>query len=107
MKKLCKVLPNTQETKVYLESLPKIYLVACWAKYGVMEFPFAGRYKYDKFRSYKEVPLVYNYDDRNGTEDAYFLIPITFTTSGIIASWTFDRDEAYRIAEKKNKETKR
>lgn len=107
MKKLCKVLPNTQETKAYLNSLPKIYLVVCWAKWGVIDFPFTGKFKHDKFRAHKEVPLVYQYDDHNGTDDSYYLRPITYTTTGAIDSWTLDRDEAYRIAEKKNKETKR
>lgn len=103
-KRLHKVLPNTQETKEYLDSLPKIYLVVCWAKYGVDEFPFTGEYKDDKFRGIKKVPLVYQYDDHNGTDDSYYLRPITYTTTGAINSWTLDRDEAYRRAEVKNNE---
>ena len=104
--KLRKILPNNTETKEYLNSLPKIYLIACWAKWGVIDFPFTGKFKNDKFRAHKEVPLVYQYDDHNGTDDNYYLRPITYTTTGAIDSWTLDRDEAYRIAEKKNKETK-
>ena len=102
--KLSKILPNTQETKEYLDSLPKVYLVACWAKWGVMDFPFSGKYKYDSFRAHKKVPLVYQYDDHNGTDDSYYLRPITYTTTGIINSWTLDKDEAYRRAEDKNNE---
>ena len=104
MKRLRKVLPNTQETKKYLDSLPKIYLVACWAKYCVMEFPFTGESGYDKFRAKKYVPIVYQYDDHNGTDDSYYLRLITETTTGAINGWTLDRDEAYRRAEVKNNE---
>lgn len=39
-----KILENTIETREYLNSLPKIYMVARWAGYGVQEFPFAGKY---------------------------------------------------------------
>lgn len=38
-----KILENTAETREYLESLPKIYMIARWAGYGVREFPFAGK----------------------------------------------------------------
>ena len=104
MKRLRKVLPNNEKTKKYLDSLPKIYLVACWAKYGVMEFPFTRESGYDKFRAKKYVPLVYQYDDHNGTDDSYYLRLITETTTGAINGWTLDRDEAYRRAEVKNNE---
>lgn len=98
-----KVLPNTPEVKDYLKSLPKIYLVACWASYGVMEFPFANAYKYSD-RADKEAPLVWQHDDCNGTCDLFFLRSIVDTTTGFINRWTFDKDEAEEIAEKKNKE---
>ena len=39
-----KVLKNTLKTKKYLDKLPKIYLIACWASYGILEFPFTGKY---------------------------------------------------------------
>lgn len=97
-----KVLPNMLEVKDYLKSLPKIYLVACWASYGVMEFPFANAYKYSK-RADKEAPLVWQHDDCNGTCDLYFLRSIVDTTSGSINCWTFDKKEAEEIAENKNK----
>ena len=31
-----------------VESLPKIYLVGYWARYGVMEYPFANKYYVQK-----------------------------------------------------------
>ena len=39
-----KVLNNTKETKEYLNSLPKVYIAACWAGWGVAGFPFSGKY---------------------------------------------------------------
>ena len=100
MKRLRKVLPNNEKTKKYLDSLPKIYLVACWAKYGVMEFPFSGKYK-DKEHLQ---PLVWQYDDLNGTSDNWYLKSIEDTTTGSIYLWTFSKEDAYRIAKKKNVE---
>ena len=92
MKRLRKVLPNNEKTKKYLDSLPKIYLVACWAKYGVMEFPFSGKYK-DKEHLQ---PLVWQYDDLNGTSDNWYLKSIEDTTTGSIYLWTFSKEDAYR-----------
>ena len=40
-----KHLPYNQKTKDKLAKLPKIYLVACWASYGTLEFPFPIKYK--------------------------------------------------------------
>ena len=57
-----KVLNDTKETKEYLNSLPKVYIAACWAGWGVAGFPFSGKY-YRTFESisirtvYKEISL--------------------------------------------------
>lgn len=95
-----KVLANCKETKEYLNSLKKIYLVACWAGYGVMEFPFSGKYK---DREHLQ-PLVWQYDDFNGVLDNYYLRPIEDTTTGSIYLWTFSKKDAWRIAKQKNAE---
>ena len=80
-----KVLLNTPETKNYLESLPRVYIAACWAGWGVRDFPFSGKYA-DKE---KTIPLVWDYYDFNGAADEWHLIPINQTTTGIIAGWSF------------------
>ena len=98
-----KVLKNNKKTKAYLDSLPKIYLVACWAKYGVREYPFTGKYEKDKHYGIS-VPLVYDYDDHNGTYDGYYLRGITSTTSGRIIMWTEFKSVADKVAELFNKE---
>ena len=87
-----KILENTTETRECLESLPKIYMIACWAGYGVREFPFAGKYTTDG------IPLVWDYDDQNGTCDRYFLRKLTNTTTGWIYAWTISKSRAEEIA---------
>ena len=81
-----KILENSKETKEYLNSLPKAYIVACWAGWGVCEFPFSGKYA-DKD---KTIPLVWDHYDFNGAADEWHLIPINSTTTGIIAGWSFN-----------------
>ena len=93
-----KILDNSKETRDYLNYLKNVYLVACWASYDVMEFPFSGKYK-DKEHLQ---PLVWQYDDFNGTADTWYLRPIEDTTTGSIYLWAFSKEDAYRIAEKKN-----
>ena len=80
-----KVLKNNKETKEYLNSLPKAYIAACWAGWVVLDFPFSGKYA-DKE---KMVPLVWDYYDFNGEADEWHLVPISYTTSGTIAGWSF------------------
>lgn len=89
-----KVLPNCEETKQYLDSLKPVYLIGCWAHCGVLEFPFSGKYA-DKD---KTEPLVYEYDDHNGTCDNYYLTELHDTTTGYVWGWTFNKEDAERIA---------
>lgn len=91
-----KILKNNQKTARFLNKLPKIYLVVTWAHAGYREYPFAG--KCDK----EGTPLVYFYDDHNGTSDNYYLIPITDTTTGFIDGWTFSIEEAEKRVEELN-----
>ena len=95
-----RILDNSKETRDYLNSLRKVYLVACWAGYGVMEFPFSGKYK-DKEHLQ---PLVWQHDDFNGEVDNWYLRPIEDTTTGSIYLWTFSKEDAWRIAKQKNVE---
>ena len=93
---LRKRLKNTKKNKDKLAKLPKIYLIACWARYGVLEFPFSGRYK--KINK-KPVPLVWDFDDHNGTYPEYVLRPITWTTTAAIRGWVRDEQQAKDTAE--------
>ncbi len=98
---LKKKLERNEINTKYVDSLPKVYLVATWAKTGVWELPFAGDFAFDKYAQCL-VPLVYQYDDMNGTEDNYYLRKITSTTAGFIIGWTFDKEEAYAMREREN-----
>lgn len=90
-----KVLPNTKKTSEYLSKLPKMYLIAYWARWGITEFPFSGEYI---TRNGKDYPLVWDYDDHNGTDDSFYLRPIDYTTTGYIIGWTQFKNEAERIS---------
>lgn len=99
-----KVLKNTTKTKEYLDSLPKIYLVGCWANYGVREYPFTG--KYEQNENGISIPIVYDYDDHNGTCDNYYLRKLNHVTTGHILLWTQSKNVANKVAELFNKEIK-
>lgn len=92
-----KILKNNKRTRRYIESLPKIYIIGYWARWGVMEFPFVKLSK-------GLVPMVYKYNDYNGTADVYELTPIEWTTTGQIFDWTFSEKKAERIANLLNRE---
>lgn len=98
-----KILKNSKKTKEYLDGLPKIYLVACWAKYGVREYPFTEKYFNENGIS---IPIVYDYDDHNGTCDNWYLRRLDYVTTGQIAIWTQNKSVAMKIARLFNKETK-
>ncbi len=82
-----KILDNNKKTKEYLDSLPRVYIAACWAGWGVAAFPFSGKYA-DKNHT---IPLVWKYCDFNGTASEWHLMSIYNTTTGIIAGWSFNK----------------
>ena len=88
-----KIFENTAENVQFIQSLPKIYLIACWADFGVRE------YAYDGECDESGVPLVYDYDDANGTRDVWIKRPITNTTTGWIYAWTTSKARAEEIVE--------
>ena len=94
-----KILKNTLKTQKYLDKLPKIYLIACWARYGILEFPFTGKYIKENGI---DIPLVYDYDDHNGVCDNYYLRKITNTTTGFIVCWLQDKYRAFNIEQALN-----
>jgi hypothetical protein len=89
-----KILKNTPKTKKYLDSLPKVYGIFLWAKWGMFEFRWSG--KCDK----NGMPLVYDYYDANGTCDEYHLRPIDKCSSGAFLGWykRWDRAKMVRDA---------
>jgi hypothetical protein len=97
-----KILKNNKRTKQYLDKLPKMYIVGYWAKVGVADFPFSGKYEEHNGIS---IPLVYQFDDNNGEYAAYYLRRIDHTTSGAVFFWTQFEHIAKRFAEWSNKNT--
>lgn len=95
-----KRLKDSKATYRLLRKLPKVYLIGCWARYGVREHYFSGLFKKHKDGSLE--PMVYHFDDHNGTFDEWILMPITETTTGSVLDWTFNCKVAQRIAEKFN-----
>ncbi len=95
MKKFLKI---TDKNIKYVNNLPNIYLVCCWAHWGVMKLSFTGKYKYDKERK-RYIPLVYEYDDHNGEYEEYILLPVTYVTTGQILTWTDNEGVAQLIAD--------
>ena len=93
-----KILKNTPKTKAYLDSLPKVYGIFLWAKWGILELPWSGKYTKGDI----SVPLVYNYYDANGTCDEYHLVPITSCSSGGFWNWFEDSEAAKEAQEKLN-----
>ena len=95
---LRKILKNTPKTKTYLDSLPKVYGIFLWAKWGILELPWSGKYTKGDIA----VPLVYNYYDANGTQDEYHLVPITSCSSGAFWNWYENKENAKQAQKKLN-----
>lgn len=95
-----KILNDTPKTKEFLNKLPKIYLIVKYVGIAILDFPFTGEYIEKDIRGNgikEKVPLVYDWDDCNGTCDNWFLRPITSTTGGWILGWSEDRETAEKI----------
>lgn len=99
---------NKKNTE-FVNGLDKIYMVVQYAMYAVLEFPFTGEYeepnKYEKIRgANRPIPLVYEWDDCDGTYARFFLRKITSCTSAAIVGWYMDREIAEEVARVKNGE---
>ena len=97
-----KILKNNLKTRAYLDSLPKIYITGRWAHWGILEFPFSGKFEvvHNNITGKDEYhPLVWNYYDYNGLADQYQLVDIFHTTTGAIYDWSFFKRSAELLAE--------
>lgn len=101
MARLKKYLEYTPENKTYVKSLPKIYLIGCWARYGIREC--ANTLQVDK----EGIPLVYDYNDHNGCYKEYELVPIHRVTTGQVYAWSTSKKAAQHVADLMNKATNR
>lgn len=103
-----RILPNDERTKKWFElNTTPIYIVALWARWGILEFHFSGQFKkeYDnKASTFRYYPQVWVYNDHNGTTDQWELVDIRHTTTAIIYDWTFYKSAAEKLAEKLNQD---
>lgn len=90
----------TKRLEEKIAKQPKVYLVACWARWGVREYHWTG--KWGTTTTGNPVPIVYHYDDHNGTYEEYVQIPIHLTTTGICADWSFYKEMAKHLADRLN-----
>lgn len=97
MARLKKHLECTPENRAYVESLPKIYLIGCWARYGIREC--ANTLQVDE----DGIPLVYDYNDHNGCYEEYELVPIHRVTTGQVYAWSISQMAAQHVADMMNK----
>ena len=93
-------LEYTSKTAHYIDSLPRVYLVGYWARYGVLSFPYAGKMVEDPL--FGLTPLVYDLDDHNGTHAEYILRKINDVTTGGVLIYCFDELLAHRLADTYN-----
>ena len=100
MSKLKTRLEYNNKNNKYIESLKKVYLIGHWARYGVLELPYAGKMVEDDL--FGMTPLVYDLDDHNGTYAEYILTKINDVTTGDIIIYTFDRNAAQALSDKLN-----
>lgn len=92
-------IPDSPDTQRLLSPLPRIYVVGCWARYGVREYYYSGRNTRDG------IPLVWDYNDHNGIYPEWLLTPLQYTTTGLILAWTTSKTSAKKIAEALNAES--
>ena len=85
-------LENTPKTRTFLNKCPTVFLIGYWARCGYRPHIFAG-----KFDSKTGWPFVYDYDDHNGTDDAWYLRRLDLTTTGGCFTYTFDEDIAKKL----------
>lgn len=100
MSKLKTRLEYNNKNNKYIESLKKVYLIGHWARYGVLELPYAGKMVEDDL--FGITPLVYDLDDHNGTYAEYILTKINDVTTGDTIIYTFNRNLAQALSDKLN-----
>jgi hypothetical protein len=90
-----KVLKNTRKTQKYLDSCKKIYTVFLWARFGIREVAWSGKFEDGE-------PLVYEYYDANGERDEYRLMPVSKISSGGFVGWYLTKEVAEWLCNKLN-----
>lgn len=73
-----------------------IYLIFAWAKWGVLEAKWTGKFSKDGH------PLTIYYTDCNGERELYYITPWYCESTGIPFGYCFNKSHAENIADKLN-----
>lgn len=106
-----KSMPDNEKTHKKLAKMPDIYALHLWAGYGKGTYKFAGKYVKRKLSDPTNpkkkfiwmVPLVWHYNDHNGTYPEYILMPIDYVTTGQTIHWSFSERKIDWLAKILNK----
>jgi hypothetical protein len=96
------------KNKIYEKQIAKakpVYLVVQWARWCVLECKWTGGWVVD-LPECKIAPEIFKFTDHNGEFDQWYKCSIYDATSSCNFSWTFDKEEAERIAENLNSKGK-
>ena len=86
---------NNEETKEYLDSLPRIYVIVKGLNWDIIDFPCES---IDR-DGIEFIPMVWNYNDHNGETDRFELVPLEDASMNgcAIFTWTINHDLADTI----------
>lgn len=96
-----KTLKCTPRNNARIAKLPDLYLVGYWARYGVMTVKDSGKTAKSPVTN-RFYPLVWVYNDHNGTCPSWELIPIVLATTGLVECWTVSQKAANYLADALN-----
>lgn len=85
-------LKDTKRTRKRLEALPKLYVISCCARFGVSEFPYAGKY------TKTGIPYVYEKSNDGKGRDVWVLKKLTDVASGRVYAWSLSCSGAKVVA---------
>ena len=88
------VIQCSEKASDYINNLPKIYLIGCWARCGIMECYWSGQCAEDG------EPFVWEYYDGNGTCSEFHKMRISHITTGSVFGWNTDKAVAEKVAER-------
>lgn len=92
---------NNWKTQEYFNKLPVLYIVGCWARYGIRAYHCEINKGKMKVTS-SGIPYVWDYYDCNGTCDEWRLVPLSNVTTGSILAWSTSENQCHQIAQALN-----
>ena len=93
----------TKKNTDKINKCKSVYIIVLYVHWCVREYKWTGKWRYTRLSNSYE-PIVYDYDDHNGTFEEYVKRPIHSVTTGDIIDWTFSKYAADRFAKLLNEE---